>query len=110
MAATLSEDAMASVDASLDANPLSSAHVRYTVRQHVASAAPGPVATRPFGLRFAAPVPAGVVKTFTYCPEQQVAVDAEGRPLIETMGKEWKTKAQSDGDEGSEEDWGWEES
>jgi hypothetical protein len=39
-----------------------------------------------------------------------VAVDAEGCPLIETMGKEWKTKAQSDGDEGPEEDWGWEES
>jgi putative ATP-grasp target RiPP len=98
------------VDSSLDANPLSSAHVRYTVRQHVAAAAPGPEATRPFGLRFATLVPAPVDKTFTYCHVQQVAVDAEGCPLIETMGKEWETKAQSDGDEGPEEDWGWEES
>lgn len=36
-------------------------------------------------------------------------MDRKGRPLAETMGKDWKTKANSDGDEGPEEDYGWEE-
>lgn len=40
---------------------------------------------------------------------RQMAVDGSGRPLIETMGKDWKTKASSDGDEGPEETYGWEE-
>ena len=51
-----------------------------------------------------------------YCHSLQVAVDDDGRPMIERLDweedqqKEWATKAESDGDEGKEEDtWGWEE-
>jgi putative ATP-grasp target RiPP len=55
-------------------------------------------------------VPTPVVSRPTYCPEQQLAVDVDGRPLVETKKKkEWKTKSSTDGDEGPEEDWGWEE-
>jgi len=95
--------------AALDDDPISSAQLRYTVRIPVASAAPGPEDTRPFGLRFARPVPSPVTRSYSYCHVQQVAVGGDGRPLIETMGKEWKTKSSTDGDEGPEENWGWEE-
>ncbi|WP_232237704.1 MULTISPECIES: hypothetical protein [Actinoalloteichus] len=44
-----------------------------------------------------------------YSADLQIAVDLHGRPLIETMGKDWKTKASSDGDEGPEEHYDWEE-
>ncbi|WP_370949061.1 putative ATP-grasp-modified RiPP [Amycolatopsis sp. cg5] len=94
---------------SLNDNPLSSAQLRYTVRVPATSAAPGQEETRPFGLRFTQLVPAPITKPFSYCHDQQVAVDTDGRPLIETMGKEWKTKSSTDGDEGPEENWGWEE-
>lgn len=93
----------------VDADPLSSAQLRYTVRIPAVSAAPGPVSTRPFGLRFAETVPTPVHRTVSYCPTRQLAVDTERRPLIETMGKDWKTKSSTDGDEGPEENWGWEE-
>lgn len=90
-------------------DPLSSARLRYTVRVPVASAAPGPEGTRPFGLRFAQSMPTPVTKASSYCHDQQVAVGDDGRPLIETMGKDWKSKSATDGDEGPEENWGWEE-
>lgn len=93
----------------VDDDPLSSAQLRYTVRVPVASATPGPEETRPFGLRFAQTMPTPVTKAFSYCHDQQVAVGDDGRPLSETMGKDWKTKSATDGDEGPEENWGWEE-
>jgi putative ATP-grasp target RiPP len=98
-------------------SPLSSAILRYSLRTTATAAGPGPQETRPFGLRFArtfpVPPPRPVVR---YCPVLQVAVDEDGRPMIERLGweedqkKEWVTKAESDGDEGKEEDtWAWEE-
>lgn len=93
-------------------NPLSSAHLRYLVRQPVIADGPGPDNTRPFGMRVTTTVPTPVKCDRPYSHELQVAVDADGRPLVETMGKEWTSKATSDGDEGTEEDntcWGWEE-
>ncbi|WP_233224148.1 putative ATP-grasp-modified RiPP [Amycolatopsis sp. BJA-103] len=93
----------------LDDDPLASARFRYSVRVPVTSAAAGPEETRPFGLRFSQSMPTPVTKVVSYCHDQQVAVDADGRPLIETMGKDWKTKSATDGDEGPEENWGWEE-
>jgi len=49
---------------------------------------------------------------YRYSDELQVAVTDDGseRPLLLVSGKEWKTKAKSDGDEGEEEDYDWEES
>lgn len=91
-------------------SPLSSAALRYLVRQPVFAERPGQEETRPFGLRAAKPVDTPVRREFRYCPEKQVAVDDQGRPLVETMGKDWKTKSSTDGDEGPEENWGWEES
>jgi len=90
-------------------NPLSSAQVRYELRVAAIAEGPGPEETRPFGLRAAQTVPMPVRPPRGYCPIEQVAVDTDGRPLIETMGKEWKTKSSSDGDEGPEENYGWEE-
>lgn len=90
-------------------SPLSSASLRYLVHEAAVADRPGPPATRPFGLRAAVPVADPVRPVFRFSHEQQVAVDTDGRPLIETMGKDWKTKASTDGDEGPEEVWGWEE-
>ena len=90
-------------------NPLSSAHVRLARRPRAVSPAAGEEWTRPFGLRGAVPVPAPVSPSSTYCPRRQVAVGDDGQPLVETMKKDWKTKAASDGDEGPEETYGWEE-
>lgn len=86
-------------------SPLSAASLRYLVRHP----APGGRNARPFGLRNAEVVETPRRPRYRYCPEQQVAVDDEGRPLIETLGKDWKTKSSTDGDEGPEENWGWEE-
>jgi putative ATP-grasp target RiPP len=91
---------------SLDNNPLSSAQIRYCIRVPVASAAPGPASTRPFGLLFAQARPTPVARSYSYCHESQVAVGDDGVPLIETMGKEWESKSSTDGDEGPEENWG----
>lgn len=90
-------------------SPLSSASLRYLVQHRALADRPGPLVTRPLGLRHARPVAEPVRPHFRYCPVSQVAVDSEGRPLIETMGKDWKTKASSDGDEGPEEHFDWEE-
>ncbi len=93
----------------MEVNPLSSAQVRYDLRSAVNADGPGPEDSRPFGLRAAATVPTPVRPQAGYCEHRQVAVDADGRPLIETMGKTWATKSSTDGDEGPEENWGWEE-
>ncbi|WP_216207452.1 putative ATP-grasp-modified RiPP [Amycolatopsis aidingensis] len=96
-------------DPLLDDNPLSSAQIRYCVRVPAASATPGPQETRPFGLLFAQARPTPTVRSYSYCHELQVAVGDDGVPLIEMMGKEWESKSSTDGDEGPEENWGWEE-
>ncbi len=93
-------------------SPLSSASLRYSVRPSPTANGPGPHEIRPLGLRFAQVVlmPAPVV--VRYCHRLQVAVDDNGRPLIEdeTSEKQWATKHTTDGDEGPEETtWGWEE-
>lgn len=97
---------------SLD-SPLSSASLRYNLRTAVTADGPGPRETRPFGLRFAQTLPIPVRPDVRYCDHRQVAVDGDGRPLIERMGweedqnKQWTSKTYSDGDEGQEEDtWG----
>ncbi|GAA4024736.1 hypothetical protein GCM10022247_56450 [Allokutzneria multivorans] len=101
---------MASVlDPLLDDNPLSSAQIRYCARVPVTSAAPGPQETRPFGLLCAQSRLTPVSRSYSYCHESQVAVGDDGVPLIEKMGKEWESKSSTDGDEGPEENWGWEE-
>lgn len=98
-------------------SPLSSAILRYSLRPSPTADATGPHETRPFGLRFARtfaiPLPRAAVR---YCHRLQVAVDDNGRPIVEQLDweedqkKEWGTKGESDGDEGKEEDtWGWEE-
>jgi len=91
-------------------DPLSTAAVRYHLRTTPASTgASTDEAVRPFGLRATREVPAPVVPTAHYCPERQLATDADGVPLTETMGKQWQTKSSTNGDEGPEENWGWEE-
>ncbi len=96
-------------------SPLSSASLRYSLRTAVTADGPGPHETRPFGLRFARSVPTPVRPKVRYCHQLQLAVDDDGHPLIERMdweedqNKEWATKADSDGVEGPEEDYGWEE-
>lgn len=75
-------------------DPLSTAAVRYQLRITSFRAdqpASGPA--RPFGLRAAQLVPTPVSPVVRYCPRRQLAVDADGVALIETMGKELKTKS-----------------
>ncbi len=88
---------------------LSSAQLRYLVRQETASTGPGPEATRPLNLRFAVRVPTPTRLPSWYCHRSQVAVDESGRALLDAKGKEWETKSSTEGDEGPEENWGWEE-
>jgi putative ATP-grasp target RiPP len=104
-----------STDPSLD-SPLSSSSLRFSLRSAVTADGPGPSETRPFGLRFAQIVPTPARRDVHYCHQRQVAIDGDGRPLIERMdwqedqNKQWLSKTYSDGDEGQEEDtWGWEE-
>lgn len=78
-------------------SPLSSAGLRYLVGDRV-EVAPGPIATRPFGLRAAVAVPRSIAAAVRYCPVRQVAVDELQRPLIEMGVEAWENS------------WGWEES
>ena len=95
----------------LDVDPLSSACLRLSVRPAAATSAPSGPDTRPFSLRHVVPVARPVVPGYRFCELQQVAVtdDDRGVPLLLVSGKDWKTKTKSDGDEGEEEDFGWEE-
>ncbi len=100
-------------------SPLSSASLRYSVRAAPAADGRGSRETRPLGLRFAQVVPMPAPAVVRYCHDLQVAVDDDGRPLIdkekeedddEEPKKQWATKHTTDGDEGPEETtWGWEE-
>jgi putative ATP-grasp target RiPP len=90
-------------------DPLASAAIRLSARPRAPEDAPTGSDCRPLGLRFLHAMPTPVRPVCSYSPTKQVAVDRAGRPLAETMGKDWKTKGTSDGDEGPEEDYGWEE-
>ncbi len=98
--------------AQMPTNPLSSASLRFSVRRTARSADMSCPETRPLGLRGAREVARPVRPDYLYCNARQIAVAPDGSdvPLIESMGKQWRTKAKSNGDEGEEEDWGWEES
>ncbi|MGH3795602.1 MAG: putative ATP-grasp-modified RiPP [Pseudonocardiaceae bacterium] len=89
------------------ANPLSSAALRleFPAGRSTESASP----SRPFALRFARSVPVPQPPEYRYSPELQIALDPNGLPLIETMNKDWLTKRHSDGVEGIEEEYDWEE-
>lgn len=107
----MSSDIESSHEITLD-SALSSASLRYSVRPTATADGPGTYETRPLGLRFAQVVPMPAPVVMRYCHELQVAVDDDGRPLIEgeTSEKQWATKHTTDGDEGPEETtWGWEE-
>ncbi len=98
--------------ARMPANPLSSANLRFSIRRTEKSANTSCPETRPLGLCGAREVARPVRADYLYCNARQIAVAPDGSdvPLIESMGKQWATKGKSDGDEGEEEDWGWEES
>lgn len=81
-------------------DPLASAAIRLSTRPGAPEGAIGRSESRPLGLRFLHAMPTPVRPMCSYSPIKQVAVDREGRPLAETMGKDWKTKGNSDGDEG----------
>jgi putative ATP-grasp target RiPP len=91
----------------MDSNPLSSAALRLEspAQRSAESASPA----RPFVLRFAQRIPAPRRPEYRYSPELQIALDPSGPPLIEKMDKDVRTKRHSDGDEGPEEEYDWEE-
>ncbi|MGH3671931.1 MAG: putative ATP-grasp-modified RiPP [Pseudonocardiaceae bacterium] len=91
----------------MDSNPLSSAALRLEspAQRSTESASPA----RPFALRFALQVFPPQRPEYRYSPELQIALDPSGRPLIETMDKDVLTRHHSDGDEGPEEEYDWEE-
>lgn len=91
----------------MDSNPLSSAALRleFPTGQSVESAS----VVRPFVLRFAQRITPSQRPAYRYSPELQIALDPGGRRLIETMDKDVLTKRHSDGDEGVEEEYDWEE-
>src|SRR5215470_950269 len=95
-----------------DQDPLASASLRYFIRPAPRTSQPSGPATRPFSLRHAVAITRPAPPLYRYSDELQVAVTDDGseRPLLLVSGKEWKTKAKSDGDEGEEEDYDWEES
>lgn len=70
---------------------------------------PSPVGVRPWGLRGmrTGAVNGRPVPDFRYCHEWQVAVDADGRPLISTgmADPSADSVTDGDGDEGRSEDW-----
>lgn len=89
-------------------NLLSSAALRYQLRPPAVAHAPSAPPLRPLALRFTTDTAIPVPHRYRYDPVRQISVDDDGRPVI-TSKKDWLTKAQSDGDEGKEEDYGWEE-
>ncbi|MDQ3154989.1 MAG: putative ATP-grasp-modified RiPP [Actinomycetota bacterium] len=90
-------------------DPLASAAIRLSARTRPPDATPAESGCRPFGLRFLHPMSTPVRPVYVYSHTAQVAVGRDGLPLAATMGKDWRTKGTSDGDEGPKEDYGWEE-
>lgn len=95
----------------VEQDPLASAALRYFVRPAPQTSRPSEPATRPLSLRHAVAITRPRPPVYRYSDELQVAVtdDGTGRPLLLVSGKDWKTKAKSDGDEGEEETYDWEE-
>jgi putative ATP-grasp target RiPP len=93
----------------MDSNPLSSAALRLEFPAGRCSVEPASLGARPFVLRFAQQILPRQRPEYRYSPELQIALDPRGRPLIETMDKDVLTKRHSDGDEGPEEEYDWEE-
>ena len=91
----------------MHSNPLSSAALRleFPTKRSVETAS----SVRPFVLQFARQVPRPHRPEYWYSLELQIALDPDGRPLIETMDKDVRTKRHSDGEEGPEEEYDWEE-
>ncbi|GDY28684.1 putative ATP-grasp-modified RiPP [Gandjariella thermophila] len=88
-------------------NPLSSHSIRSAQEEPVR---PEP-RRRPFGLRWLHYIPVRPVPQYSYCPERQLAMGSDGRPLVPQLKKEWTTSPYStDGeDPPSGEQLGWEE-
>ncbi|HEY1971287.1 MAG TPA: hypothetical protein VGH89_25255 [Pseudonocardia sp.] len=108
-------DTMAPTENTLP-DPLSSGTLRFYTRPTPKTTAPSDAAIRPLSLRHAVPVPKPERSDTRYCDELQVAVTPQdGVPMLKRndednpVSKEWKTKFTSDGDEGEEEEYGWEE-
>jgi putative ATP-grasp target RiPP len=91
----------------MDSNPLSSAALR--LESPAQRSAGSASSARPFVLRFAQQAPPPRRPEYRYSPELQIALDPSGHPLIERMDKDVRTKRHSDGDEGPEEEYDWEE-
>jgi len=106
-------------------DPLASASLRYSVRVRPRTTVPSAPDLRPFSLHHAVERPKPVIPSHRYSESLQVAVlpepDSSGEevPLIWSGGnddepdgpggKKWRTKMKSDGEEGEEEEFGWEE-
>ena len=91
----------------MDSNPLSSAALR--LESPAQRSAESASSARPFVLRFAQQAPPPRRPEYWYSAELQIALDPSGLPLIEMMDKDVRTKYHSDGDEGPEEEYDWEE-
>ena len=68
-------------------------------------------AARPLALRGLRPAPQREIPEHVYDPVRQVATDADGRPLVPDLKKDWTTieGTHTDGDGGDNELWEWEE-
>lgn len=71
----------------------------------------GPAAPTPFGLRWRTPVERPAAPEYHFDGQRQIALDADGAPLVPQMKKDWTTTDYStDGeDPPSSEEFGWEE-
>lgn len=92
----------------MGSNPLSSAALRLEFPTGAVLGGVG-VAGAAFVLRFAQQITLRQRPEYRYSSELQIALDRDGRPLVETMDKDVRTKRHSDGDEGVEEEYDWEE-
>lgn len=92
-------------------DPLASAALRYFVRPAPRKSRPSEPATRPLNLRHAVAITRPCPPVYRYSDKLQVAVTDDGtdRPFVLVSDKDWRTKTKSDGDEGEEEDYDWEE-
>lgn len=90
-------------------DPLASAAIRLAPSPRGTEQVSPTSAFRPLGLRHLRAMAFSPAPECTYSHREQGAVDRYSRPLLETMGKDWKTKGSSDGEEGPEEHYDWEE-
>ena len=92
-------------------DPLSSGSMRYTLRAAPRDGDSSGAELRSLTLRHAVSVAQRVSRSHRYSDVLQVSVVDEdgGVPLITQAAKDWKTKAGSDGHDGDEEIYDWEE-